>query len=321
MAIAELNTPTAVLPVYTAPPSQPSQANGTGKIAPAAVRQSRRRDLRNLLGSLPYFAFIALFLAVPLVVTLVKAFVGADGQLTFENVAQLGKPQYLAAVQNSVNLSLFTAGVGGILGLILGWALTQMERPAWLHRTVTSLAAVASQMGGPPLAYAFISLIGAQGLLTVWLQQLFGFSLNEVLPVGSFWGIAVAYLYFQMPLMAILAIPAIQGVRKEWVESGQSLGAGGVRVLFSIVMPILAPSLAGGFLLLFANAFSGYAAAYAMAGGAANLLPISIGYFLSGNVLLNQGLASALISVMVLVMLLAMGLRGVLLKRATRWTA
>jgi len=72
-------------------------------------------------------------------------------------------------------------------------------------------------------------------------------------------------------------------------------------------------------LLLFANAFSGYAAAYAMAGSGANLVPILIGFFLSGNVLVNQGLASALITGMIAVMVVAMGARALLLRRSSRW--
>ncbi|MDH6678893.1 putative spermidine/putrescine transport system permease protein [Rhodococcus sp. LBL1] len=285
-----------------------------------AGRSPRWRGALNLLGTLPYFLFVGLFLAVPVVVTTVRAFSSKEGGFTLENFAQLGEEQYVNAFVNSINLSLVTSVIGAVLGLVLGWALVNATRPAWLHQLVTSLAAVASQMGGAPLAYAFIALMGARGMLTVWLHDLFGFELNKVIPIGSFWGIVCAYLYFQIPLMAILSIPALQGVRKEWIDGGLSLGASRTRIFFTVTLPILAPSIIGGFLLLFANAFSGYAAAYAMAGSSANLVPILIGFFLSSNVLVNQGLASALITGMVLVMLIAMGLRWLLLKRATKWS-
>ncbi|WP_449278403.1 ABC transporter permease [Leucobacter sp. GX24907] len=284
------------------------------------VRSSRARGLLDLLGTLPYFLFVGLFLVVPVVVTVVTAFRDADGAFTLANFAQLGEEQYVNAFVNSISLSLVTSVIGGVLGLVVGWALVNATRPRWLNQLVTSLAAVASQSGGPPLAYAFIAFMGTQGLLTVWLQDLFGFSLNEVIPIASFWGIVCAYLYFQIPLMAILSIPALQGIRTEWIDGGMSLGAGRARILFTVTLPILAPSLVGGVLLLFANAFSGYAAAYAMAGSSASLVPILIGFFLSGNVLVNQGLASALITGMVAIMLVVMGLRAILLRRATRWS-
>lgn len=286
----------------------------------AARARRRRAAALDALATAPYFLFVGMFLVVPVLVIVARAFTASDGSFTLDNFTQLGEEQYLAAFRNSVSLSLITSAVGAVLGLALGWALVHATRPAWLHRLTTSLAAVASQMGGPPLAYAFIAFMGAQGLLTVWLRDLFGFDLASAIPVGSFWGVVCAYLYFQIPLMAILSIPALQGVRKEWVDGGLSLGASRARILFTVTLPILAPSLIGGFLLLFANAFSGYAAAYAMAGSAANLVPILIGFFLSANVVVNQGLASALITGMVAIMLLAMGLRGILLRRATKWS-
>lgn len=303
-------------------PNRPvTPGEGSPQGGPSPRRSSaRRQGALNLLGTLPYFLFVGLFLVVPVVVTIGKAFTDAEGGFTLANFAQLGEEQYVTAFVNSINLSLTTSVIGAVLGLALGWALVNATRPAWLHQLTTSLAAVASQMGGPPLAYAFIAFMGAQGLLTVWLRDLFGFELNQLIPIGSFWGIVCAYLYFQVPLMAILSIPALQGVRKEWIDGGMSLGAGRARILFTVTLPILAPSLVGGFLLLFANAFSGYAAAYAMAGSSASLVPILIGFFLSGNVLVNQGLASALITGMVAIMLVAMGLRGLLLRRATRWS-
>lgn len=274
----------------------------------------------NVLGTLPYFLFVGFFLVVPVVVTVGKAFIGADGNFTLSNFAQLAEEQYVNAFRNSINLSLVTSIIGAVVGLVLGWALVNVTRPAWLQKLATSLAAVASQMGGPTLAYTFIAFIGTQGLLTVLLQNLFGFNLSKAMPMGSFWSIVCAYLYFQVPLMAILSVPALQGIRKEWIDGGMSLGASRVRILFTVTLPILMPSLVGGFLLLFANAFSGYAAAYAMAGSSASLVPILIGFFLSGNVLVNQGLASALITGMIAVMLLAMGMRGILLKRASKWS-
>lgn len=292
-----------------------------GKPGPRKVGSaSGLHRLISVLGTIPYFLFVGLFLVVPVAVTIAKAFTSKEGGFTLEYFAQLGEPQYVVTFVNTFNISWVTSVIGAVLGLILGWALVNATKPAWLHKAVTSLAAVASQLGGPPLAYAFIAFIGAQGLLTTFLRNLFGFNLNEVIPIGSFWGIACAYLYFQIPLMAILSIPALQGIRKEWVDGGLSLGAGRVRIFFGVTLPILSPSLVGGFLLLFANAFSSYAVSYAMAGSSANLVPILIGFFLTGNVLINQGLASALITGMIAVMLVAMVLRTILLRRAMKWS-
>nr|WP_269329969.1 ABC transporter permease subunit [Kineosporia babensis] len=135
----------------------------------------------------------------------------------------------------------------------------------------------------------------------------------------DFWGLTLVYLYFQTPLMAILVLPAIAGLRREWLESAQSLGAGRARYLWDITLPITAPAVAGAVLLLFANAFSAYATAYAISGGGANLVAVMIGFFISGNVLLDESFAAALVTGMVLVVALALLGRWLLLRRTTRW--
>lgn len=272
-----------------------------------------------VLGFVPFLLFVSLFLLVPIAVTLVRAFTDAEGGFTLEHLVKLAEPEYARAFENSTKLSLLTSVGGGAGGLLLAWALTGLRGGA-VHRFLLSLSGVAAQMGGAPLAFAFIATIGAQGLVTGWLADGFGVQLNEMLPINSFVGIVAAYLYFQIPMMTILMLPAIEGLRQEWMQGAESLGAGPIRRFLDISLPILAPSLAGSLILLFANAFSGYAAAYAMAGSGANLVPVLIGYFLGGNVRTDQGLAAALVTGMILVMVAIMLVRSLLLRRVTRWT-
>lgn len=53
--------------------------------------------------------------------------------------------------------------------------------------------------------------------------------------------------------------------------------------------------------------------------GSLNLVPILIGFMISGNVLLDPGLAAALVTWMMLIIIVAMGLRLLLVKRSSRW--
>jgi putative spermidine/putrescine transport system permease protein len=41
----------------------------------------------------------------------------------------------------------------------------------------------------------------------------------------SFWGLALTYMYFQIPLMALIMAPAIDGLTREWREASANLGA------------------------------------------------------------------------------------------------
>nr|VDG64669.1 ABC-type uncharacterized transport system, permease component [Streptococcus thermophilus] len=66
---------------------------------------------------------------------------------------------YRSAFVLTFNLSLFTAVVGGVFGVLLAWALTHDRRPGKLSGLINSFSALAAQSGGVGLAYAFIALL------------------------------------------------------------------------------------------------------------------------------------------------------------------
>jgi putative spermidine/putrescine transport system permease protein len=268
---------------------------------------------RPTLGVLPYFVFLAVFLLLPVAANVLQAFTVA-GAWSTESMARVFEPQYLDAFVLTVNLSLLTAVVGGAAGLLLAWALVGSDRPRWLRNMLMSYSAMASQSGGVPLAFAFVATLGGQGLLTRLLPGLLqGFRLD------SFPGVALVYLYFQIPLMAVLMLPALTGLRREWHEAAATLGATPRQYARDIALPVLAPSLGGALLLLFANAFSAYATAYALAGGGLNLVPLLIGFFIAGNVTVDDSFAAALATVMMLVIVIAMSGRALLERRSRAW--
>lgn len=265
------------------------------------------------LGTVPYFAFLFVFLILPVTANVLQAF-KVNGAWSAESVARVFEAQYFDAFVLTTNLSLLTAVLGGAIGVVLAWALMGTQRPAWLRNLLLSYAAMASQSGGVPLAFTFIATIGAQGLVTQFLPGLLqGFR------VDSFIGVALVYLYFQIPLMTVLMLPALVGLRREWHEAAATLGATNARFVRDVALPVLGPSLGGALLLLFANSFSAYATAYALAGGGLNLVPLLIGFFIAGNVMIDESFASALATVMMLVIVFAMGARALLERRSREW--
>lgn len=270
------------------------------------------------LGAVPFFAFIAAFLVIPIIANVIAAFRAPGGGFTFDTMIEAIGPGYGSAFLLTTQLSALTAVIGGVLGMILAWALVTAEKPGWLKNLVSSFSALASQSGGVQLAYAFIAALGVQGLITMLLDTLFP-GLMDGFSITSFTGVAIVYLYFQVPLMAILMLPAMGGLKKAWYDAAASLGATRFQYLRDVAIPVLWPSMVGSLLLLFANSFAAYATAYALAGGSLNLIPILIGFFISGNVLLNPGLAAALVTWMMVIILVAMGIRFLLVRKSDQW--
>ena len=148
---------------------------------------------------------------------------------------------------------------------LLAWAVVRGEPDGWLRQLVIAASGVLAQFGGVMLAFAFLATFGFNGLVTIFCAK----TLDVDILSDSTWlygmtGLAVVYTYFQIPLMVIVFLPALDGLRQEWYDASASLGGSSWSFWRHVGGPILAPSFLGAVLLLFANAFSAYATAAAL---------------------------------------------------------
>jgi putative spermidine/putrescine transport system permease protein len=291
----------------------------TAGAAPAAS-EPRKRHGWAWLGVVPFFAFLAMFLIVPAVSVFAKAFTDQDGGFTFATMKEAFTGQNRDAFKFSVLLSFWSAVVGVLFGTLLAYAIATARRPKWLRTLATAFSGVAANLGGVPLAFMFIALLGRQGLLTKILDGAFGFDLyGTSFALDSTLGIVTVYSYFNIPLMVLVTMPAIDGLQASWREASANLGGTTFTFWRRVGLPVLAPSMLGGFLLIFANSFSAYATITALTSKSA-FVPIRIGFFLRGDVATGQQqLAYALSAWMVVIMAVCMGLYWMLRKRAERW--
>ncbi len=267
---------------------------------------------------LPFAAFVGLFLVYPTAVVLMKALT-PGGSLGTDALQRALSGTYRTGFLNSLALSGASALIGGIVGLVLALVVRSLRRPRWLHPSLESWSAVASQLGGVPLAFAFIATIGAQGILTKGLMNL-GISLPDlgVSPTG-FWGLVVVYLYFQIPLMFLVVMPAVGGLKETWREAAAIMGASPARYWRTVGIPLVVPAALGGMLLLFVNAFTAYATAYVLNASGA-LVPLQIRFLLQGNVITGEeDLGFAIVAWVVALLLMSLLVMTVLQRRTAKW--
>ena len=272
------------------------------------------------LGVAPFFLFALLFLLLPTLFLIVGAFQDSDGHFTLENLRALLAPNILSAYWISIEISGASALIGALLGSLLAAAVVLGGLPGWMRPTLMTFCGVASNFAGLPLAFAFLATLGRMGLVTLLMSNLLGFNLYRTgFNILSFWGLTITYLYFQIPLMVLILTPALDGLKKEWREASQTLGASSWQYWQMIALPILWPSLLGTTLLLFANSFGAVATAYGLTGSTLNIVTILLYAQIRGDVLHNQNLGYALALGMILITGLS-NLAYILLRtRSERW--
>jgi putative spermidine/putrescine transport system permease protein len=292
------------------------------KVANTTVEGAKRPprlQIGHWLGVVPFFVFSALFLIGPTLVLAYRSIEAPQGGLTLEFYRQLLDKTVLDAYSLSIRISLASAIVGGIVGFLLAWAVSIGGLPRPFRSLTTTFSGVASNFAGVPLAAAFIFTLGRVGVITALLELLGVDLYRSGFNLYSFLGLTLVYLYFQIPLMVLVILPAIDGLKREWREAAENLGATPAQYWRDVALPVLTPSILGTMILLFGNAFGAHATAYALTGGLLNLATLLIGQQISGDVLNNPGLGYAVAMGMVIIMAVSILIYSVLQRRAERW--
>ncbi len=299
--------------------SEPREGAG---LATGGAGSERARRVAPYLPMVPFFIYVTVFMLLPTAFVLVGAFQTADGGFTLDNLSAIfGQGQFLQAFGRSIQLSVVTAIIGASLGGLLAWAVATGGRSGWLRQLVVAASGVLAQFGGVMLAFAFLAAYGFGGLVTVVLKAATGLDItSDSTWLYSMTGLTLVYTLFQIPLMVIVFLPALDGLRQEWYDASASLGGSSWSFWRHVGGPILAPSFLGALLLLFANAFSAYATAAALVSQGSPIVPLQIREALTSETVVGQeNVGKALALGMIVIVIAVMGLYALVQRRAGRW--
>ena len=272
------------------------------------------------LGILPFLLFAVMFLIAPTLYLVTGAFLNPAGEFTFDNISGLFTDKILASYWISIRVSLASSLGGAFIGFFLAWAVVLGGLPTWVRSSLLTFSGVASNFAGVPLAFAFLATLGRTGLVTLLLRDWFGINLYATgFNLLSFIGLTITYMYFQIPLMVLIITPALDGLKKEWREAAEILGATNTQYWMKVALPILFPSILGTTLLLFANSFGAIATAYSLTGSTFNIVPIQLYAQIRGDVLHNPNLGYALALGMIVITGISNLIYIWLRMRAERW--
>jgi putative spermidine/putrescine transport system permease protein len=272
-------------------------------------RAGRRPSAPAWVGTVPFFAYVGVFLLLPTGIVVYDAFKNPNGQFQLAGLKALGSSEVRSFFVGSLELALISSLIGAVFGAILAYAVASGDPDGTVRRLYLAVSGVLAQFGGVTLAFAFLVTIGPVGLL-LHASWFYDFP----------WGIMVIYAYFQIPLMVLVFMPAIDGLKVQWREASENLGASAWQYWRHVGAPLLAPAFLGALLLLFANALSAFATIQAWENQIAYIVPQQISTALNSEVgLSNINEADVLALGMVILVAVVMTGYALLQRRAGRW--
>lgn len=274
------------------------------------LRSPRVRHWQAMLALLPMLLMLLLFCLAPMAWVLINSVQTEQGPGLGHFQEILTSPFYLQAFYSSIRISLASSIIA--LLLVLPGAASLSRVPGRLQNLAIAFTNMTSNLTGVPLAFAFIIILGTNGALTLMLRHA---GLIDDLQLYSGNGLILIYSYFQIPLGLLLLYPAYDLLDDDWPQAAALLGASPLQYWLRVGLPVLAPAIAGCFILLFANAMGAYASAYALTTGNINLVTVRIASLVSGDIFLEPNLAAALSVMLMLLLVLVTAVNQWLLRR------
>lgn len=273
-----------------------------------------------LLALIPFLFLIVMYELLPLIMLVVdslKSEQSKDILFTLENYQKIFSTlSYQKAIANSLRITSVSTAFGIVIAF-LGARAAYNSRGKFRNVYLTVLN-MTSNFAGVPLAFAYMIILGNAGVVKQ-IADMYGIGFLQDFDLYSSTGLTMIYVYFQIPLSTLLLIPAFNGIRKEWGEANMLLGGTSARFWQKVGIPVLLPSLFSTLSVLFANALSAYATAYALLMNNFSLLPINISASFVGDIKSKPKLGAALSVVMMIIMSIVILVNNYITKKTTKW--
>jgi iron(III) transport system permease protein len=200
----------------------------------------------------------------PLLLVLVEGLRGPEGW-TLDYVRRfLERPTEWTALWGSLWTSLASVLLAALVGIPLAFLFARYDLPG--GRVLSGLVALPAVL--PPLVgvIAFLFLYGETGFVSLLVQRVFGLT-DPPWRLQGAGAILLVHAYSMYVYFYLLVRTSLGTLDASLYEAAASLGAGRWRSLRGVVLPHLAPALAGAALLTFMTALASFSAPYIFGGG------------------------------------------------------
>jgi spermidine/putrescine transport system permease protein len=256
--------------------------------------------MKSRVFSIPYIAWMSIFIVVPIILVVVYAFTAAGGTPTLQNFSKMG--DYIPVFTRSFSLAFIATIICILLGYPLSYFLSR-EGPKF-QRIVMMLIMLPMWMNFLLRTYAWMSVLENNGLLNQLLTFL---KLPNINIINTQYAVILGMVYNFLPFMVLPIYSVISKIEKPLIEAAQDLGANAFSVFRKVIFPLSLPGVLSGITMVFVPAVSTFVISQLLGGGREMLLGDLIEMQFLGSAY-NPHLGSAIALVMMIIVMLFMWL-------------
>lgn len=218
------------------------------------MQQSRSKDIWFYI-SIGLFLLYILFLIYPLSALLKNSVIsGETGKFTMEYFVRFfSKKYYYNTIFNSFKVTIAVTLLTVLVAAPLAYIMTTIQiKGAGAIRILILVSSMSAPFIG---AYSWILLLGRNGSLTNIIYRLFGVQLQGIY---GFPGILLVLTLQFSPLIFMYVSGALKNVDNSLLEAAESMNCTGLRKIFTVLIPLIMPTILGGALLVFMRALADF---------------------------------------------------------------
>lgn len=246
-------------------------------------------------------ALFAIFFLVPVILLFATGFnppnqdlIRPQWSFTLSEFQQFFQTsENITGLVNSLELAVITSVLCALLGYPVAYVLARTRDPG-RNAILMTLVLIPLQVDVIVRSYGMITLFGNNGLINHTLIQ--SGLITDPLPLMyNLFGVVMGLLELSIPFMVLALTGVISGIDFDVVHAARSLGASYWKAFFTIILPLSAPGLLAGTLLVFALTISSYSIPVLLGGMQVMVLPILIYQQIATFGNWQEGAASAVV--------------------------
>ena len=211
-------------------------------------------DFWNIVTLLIIIVF-AIFLIYPLLSLFLDGFKDSkSGAWSLMNYIQFfSKKYYTSALINSFKLTISVTVIAVLIGVPLAYFMSFYKIKG---KGILEVLFIISMMSPNFIgAYSWILLLGRNGSVTKFLEKALGISMPSIY---GFAGMLLVFSLKLYPFIYIYVSGALKKIDVALSEAAESLGCGGLKKVFTVIMPLITPTLVAAALLVFMNCMADF---------------------------------------------------------------